>query len=195
MSEHAVPPRNGRIVSSLRRAIAVSACLLSLAFCLPPPASGQNAPGAPGAKSAWASANKDFLGTSVSPTSHVHFTGAEGIVTEVFWPGPDTVQYVDLQFLVTDGARSWLDEEKRQQRTVSPVDDHALAWRVVTENPGHGLRIEKTIFPDPDRPALLRRVVFTVTAPGRIVADYALYVLGNPAINNSGGGQGGGTQD
>src|SRR6185437_3457833 len=50
-----------------------------------------DAPGAPGDESDWGPAAKDFLGTSLTGASRVYFTGADGIVSEVYYPTIDTV--------------------------------------------------------------------------------------------------------
>ncbi len=147
-----------------------------------------NAPGAPGMPSVWAPAEKDFLGTCASQTSRVYFTGAQGILTEVFYPTLDTVQNVDLQFLVTDAARTWGDEERRQQHQISLVNKRALLWQVVNTANSGKWRITKKIFVDIGRNSLIERVVFESLETGKKVSNYNLYILNNPTINNSGGG-------
>lgn len=152
----------------------------------------EDAPGAPGSASDWASAVKDFLGTSVSDNSRVYFTGAQGIVTEVFYPTLDQVQNVDLQFLVVDAAKSWgadNGEEKRQrQHDISLVNGRAMAWQVVTTANQGQWKIRKVIFTDPSRNALVQRVTFQTLEAGKAVNDYNVFVLSNPAINDTGGG-------
>ncbi|WP_263773073.1 glycoside hydrolase family 15 protein [Propionivibrio soli] len=149
------------------------------------------APCPPGRSSVWAPAAKDFLGTSASGNSRVYFTGAEGILTEVFYPTLDKVQNVDLQFLVTDASRTWGDEERRQrQHTITQVNKRAMLWQATTTADSGRWRITKKIFSDSLRNAVIQRVVFQTLEPGRAVKDYNLYVLNNPAINNSGAGNG-----
>ena len=149
-----------------------------------------DAPGAPGDDSVWAPAAKDFLGTSASGGSRVYFTGAEGVVTEVFYPTLDQVQNVDLQFLVIDAAKIWSakDAEERRQthHDVSLVNKRALVWQSVTTADSGKWRISKRIFSDPGRNAIVQRVNFETLELGKGVKDYQLYVLNNPAINNSG---------
>jgi glucoamylase len=148
------------------------------------------APNGPGLPSVWAPAAKDFIGTSASTQSRVYFTGAEGVLTEVFYPTLDRVQNVDLQFLVTDAARIWGDEERRQQRhDISLVSKRAMVWQVATTADSGRWRITKKIFTDPGRATVIQRVTFETLEPGKRAADYNLYVLNNPAINNSGGGE------
>ena len=143
------------------------------------------APGAPGAPSVWANADKSFLGTSASPASRVYFTGSRGIVTEVFYPTVDQVQTADLQFLVGDAGKTWVDEEKLQPWSVERPDPHSLVWQATDGNPAHDWRITKRIFTDPASNALIQRVAFEALN-GKSVSQFNLYVLHNPAVNNAG---------
>ena len=152
------------------------------------------APCPPGNASVWAPAAKDFLGTSASATSRVYFTGAEGILTEVFYPTLDRVQNVDLQFLVTDADKTWGDEERRQQHVISQINKRAMLWQAVTTADSGKWRLSKRIFSDPLRNAVIQRVTFETLEAGKSVKDYNLYVLNNPAINNSGAGSGSSNQ-
>lgn len=188
----------GRRAGHLRHMVFV--CALA-ALQLPAVAQALEAPCPPGNASVWGPAAKDFLGTSASDTSRVYFTGAEGIVTEVFYPTLDRVQNVDLQLLVTDVNKNWGDEERRQkQHEVSQVNKRAMLWQAVTTADSGKWKITKKIFTDPGRNALIQRVTFQTLEPGKAVKDYNLYVLNNPAINNTGAGSGtsnqcGGRQD
>lgn len=152
------------------------------------------APCPPGNASVWGPAAKEFLGTSASNQSRVYFTGSEGILTEVFYPTLDTVQNVDQQFLVTDAGKTWGDEERRQKRhEVSQLNPRAMLWQAATTADSGKWRITKKIFTDPVRNALIQRVTFETLESGKTVKNYNLYVLNNPAINNSGAGSGSGS--
>ncbi|WP_437493822.1 glycoside hydrolase family 15 protein [Sorangium sp. So ce1014] len=140
-----------------------------------------------GAASVWGPADKSFLGTSTTATSRVYFTGHRGIVSEVFYPVLDTVNTVDLQFLVGDTAKTFVDEEKHQSYTVTQPDKRSMRWQAVTSNSGHNWRITKTIFADPGRSSLIQRVQFDALN-GRNVTQFNLYLLHNPAMDNSGAG-------
>ncbi|MEA5515816.1 glycoside hydrolase family 15 protein [Nodularia sp. UHCC 0506] len=147
------------------------------------------APCAPGSSSVWSTSAKDFLGTSASEKSNVYFTGAEGILSEVFYPTVDRIQNVDLQFLVTDANQTWGDEErKQQQHEISQVNKRAMIWQVTTKDDDQRWQITKKFFSDPTRPTIIQRVTFETLEPGKTVKDYHLYVLSNPAINNTGSG-------
>jgi glucoamylase len=167
----------------------VASALILAAVPLSGVALASDAPCAPGVSSVWAPAAKDFLGTSASNKSRVYFTGAEGVLTEVFYPTLDQVQNVDLQFLVTDASKTWGDEERRQkQHDVKQVNKRAMVWESVTTADSGKWRITKRIFTDPTRNSVIQRVSFETLEPGKAVKDYNVYVLNNPAINNTGGG-------
>ncbi|MFQ5517985.1 MAG: hypothetical protein ACE5E8_10485, partial [Acidimicrobiia bacterium] len=59
--------------------------------------------GRPGIEPRWTSGAKDAVGTALSAGSHVWFSVARGILTEIYWPTIDRPQVRDLQFLITDG--------------------------------------------------------------------------------------------
>jgi glucoamylase len=165
-----------------------AAALVALGFAAPTGgALAAPATGGPGAASVWAPAQKSMLGTSATDTSRVYFTGYRGIVSEVFWPVVDTVNTVDLQFLVGDTAKTFIDEEKQQNYTVTRPDSKALQYQAVTSNTGHNWTITKKIFTDPGRDVLIQRVTFTALN-GKLAKDFNLYVLHNPSMDNSGAG-------
>jgi glucoamylase len=145
------------------------------------------ATGGPGAPSVWAPSQKSMVGTSATDTSRVYFTGYRGVISEVFWPIVDTVNTVDLQFLVGDTAKTFVDEEKLQNYTVTRPDNKALLFQAVTNNTGHNWKITKKVFTDPARDTLVARVTFEALN-GKQVKDFNLYVLHNPSMDNSGAG-------
>jgi glucoamylase len=165
-------------------AAALAVCGLASASLV---AQAAPATGGPGAASVWAPSQKSMLGTSATDTSRVYFTGYRGIVSEVFWPVVDTVNTVDLQFLVTDTAKTFFDEEKQQAYTVTRLDSKALHYQAVTQNTGHNWKITKKIFTDPGRDVLIQRVTFE-GLNGKLAKDFNLYVLHNPSMDNSGAG-------
>jgi glucoamylase len=114
------------------------------------------APGAPGLPSVWAPARKSFLGTAASDASRVYFTGHRGAVSEVFYPQPDTVQTVALEFLVGDDAQTFVDAESAVAYTAQRPEPRSLRWRVTSEHAAHGWRLIKDVFTDPGR-ATIRR--------------------------------------
>lgn len=146
-----------------------------------------SAPGAPGASPVWGPSQKSFLGTSTSSASRVYFTGYRGIVSEVFYPVVDTVNTVDLQFLVGDTARTFVDEEKLQAYSVIPPNSRSMRWQATTYHNGHNWRLRKVVFTDPERSALVMRTTFEALN-GKTVGDFNLYLLHNPSMDNSGAG-------
>lgn len=148
-----------------------------------------DAPNPPGMPSVWAPGSKDFLGTSASDESKVYFTGAQGILTEVFYPSPDTVQNIDTEFLVEDADKTLSapdSEEKLQHHTVRLADKRAMLWEVTTTANNGAWKITKRIFTDPTRSTLIERVMFQVLASGKTVKDFNLFVLNHPGIGNAG---------
>ncbi len=182
----------GVVIDLMRFSVNVAVVFAAVLLFLPHFQAAE-APGGPGAASVWAPAAKDFLGTSISRASRVYFTGAEGIVTEVFYPTLDKVQNVDLQFLVMDVAGSWgadqAEERKQTQREVRPINRRAMAWQVATIANNSKWKITKRVFTDPDHNSLIQRVTFQTLESGKTIQDYRVYVLNNPAIDNSGGGE------
>jgi len=178
---------NGRKSAHTRAFIVLLAVFLCI-LNTPRQSLAVDAPGAPGARSVWAPAAKDFLGGSLNSDSKVYFTGADGILTEIFYPTLDCVQNVDLQFLVTDTAETWRDEEKRQNHDISLVNKRALVWLATTSAVSGKWKISKKIFTNPKRNSVVQRVTFQTLEPGKTVKDYNIYLLNNPAINNTGGG-------
>jgi glucoamylase len=177
--------QSGRMRSYSTRGIIAAAVLVTPLYCF-----ASSAPGAPGGQSVWASAKKDFLGTSATADSRVYFTGAQGILTEVFYPTLDMAQNVDLQFLVTDSVKTWGDEEKQQKsHAVALIDKRAPAWQSITTADNGKWRITKRIFSDPHHQTVIMRTTFATLEPGKTVGAYNVYLLNNPAVNNSGGGR------
>jgi glucoamylase len=169
------------------RSIVQLAVATAMALGVAQSATAAPAPGAPGSPSVWSNASKSMLGTSATDTSRVYFTGYRGIISEVFYPVVDTVNTVDLQFLVGDVTKTFVDEEKLQPYTVTRPDTKALLFQAVTGNAGHNWSITKRIFTDPARNTLVQRVTFNALG-GKLVKDFNLYVLHNPSMDNSGAG-------
>jgi glucoamylase len=89
---------------------------------------GVEAFGHPGACPTWSPSNLTFLGTAANPTSKVWFTGFDGILGQIFYPGVDTPATVDWEFLVGDANHTWVDEEKRDTtHQVTLNSRHSLA--------------------------------------------------------------------
>lgn len=147
----------------------------------------QNAPNGPGTIPTWTSGGKEAIGTSTSTESKVWFTLEGGILTEVYYPLLDTANVRTLEFAVSDGKRVWV-ESKDMAHALERVRDDALLYRQTSRDPGGKFSLTKTYCTDPRSNALLINVSFHAP-PG-----YALYVLFDPSLKNSGYGDTGYTQ-
>ncbi len=162
------------------------------------------APGAPGAPAFWASAAKVGAGASYEAydqgvyrdhggttgnVSRVWFSLADGVLTETMYGLIHQAQIKALRFAVAttrgvsvEGEDTGFEvdylHKDAQGRPLSP------AYRVVTTDEGGAYRIEKRIFTDPDRNALVLRVKITATGDGEIVPHLIL----EPHMANTGGG-------
>jgi glucoamylase len=142
----------------------------------------------------WSSANKQFLGTAyeaydssggysasspTAPISKVWFSGASGVMTEIFWPSVDTPQVIDSQFLVSDG-KNFFEEKHNSQTTVEWLAQGVPAFHVTNTDPQGRFVIEKTVFSDPDRDVVIQHVRITRNVPG-----LNFYYLHKPAVGNT----------
>ncbi len=143
-----------------------------------------DAPGAPGAGSAWTTGAKQGLGTSTTTDSKVWYTIAQGVVTEVYYPKVDVPNVQDLQLIVTDGSTFVDLERDATNHTVQLLDPQALTYRQINDAKSGKYRITRTLVTDPDRPTLLMETRFQALSGG----PYQVYVLYNPSLNNSGKG-------
>ncbi len=142
----------------------------------------QIAPGAPGEKPAWTNGNKQGVGTSHTLQSKVWFTLGNGILNEVYYPTIDKANTRSLELIVTDGSTFAEIESRDTEHTVEVPDAAALVFRQVNTSRSGRYRITKTWVTDPERATVLVQVRFEALRPGRM----RLYVLFDPAVNNSG---------
>jgi glucoamylase len=128
---------------------------------------------------------KSMVGTAVnSQSSLVYFTGYRGDVSEIYYPTVDTLATANMEFLIGDTARTFLDEEKNQNWTVTQPDPRSMRWQAVTTNPDHNWQIIKTIFSDPSNNTLVQRTSFEAMN-GKTVGDFNLYLLYKPYMKNA----------
>ncbi len=145
------------------------------------------APGAPGMAPRWAHSNKDGVGTAYSADSRLWFTLWRGIVTEVYFPTIDRPQLRDCQFLLTDGKTFFHEERRNLIAATERPNDHALGYRVRSDEPEGRYRLQKSIIGDPHLPVLLEHV--RVEARSREIADHLrLYLLVAPHLDVGGWG-------
>jgi glucoamylase len=141
----------------------------------------QVAPGTPGSISTWTAGSKEAVGTATSTDSHVWFTLQGGIVTEVYYPRLDTADVRSLEFAVSDGKTVWI-ESKDMLHSIEGIHETALLYRQTSRDSNSRFTITKTYVTDPRHHTLLVDVNFSAASP------YALYVLYDPSLNNSGFG-------
>lgn len=137
------------------------------------------------------SSQKSMVGTAVNSTSSsIYFTGYEGNVSEVYYPTVDTLATANMEFLVGDIGKTFLDEEKLQSWTVTQPDPKSMRWQAVTRNTAHSWQIIKMMFVDPSNNTLIQQTTLLALS-GKTVGDFNLYLLYKPylknvAANNSG---------
>jgi len=152
----------------------------------PPDAIRPHAPGWPGIEGRWTSSAKSGVGTALGAASRVWFTLSHGILNEIYYPRVDTACTRDCGLIVTDGA-AYFSEEKRHARSeVSLLSPGVPAFHLRNTALDGRYRVEKDVVTDPANDVLLQRVRFKPLAGA--AADYRLFVLLAPHLNNHGAG-------
>lgn len=166
-------------------AVAVSALGLS-----PAAAEATDPPGSPGAAATWTKGDKEGVGTSLNPASKVWYTLTEGTMSEVYYPRADTPNTRELQFAVSDGTTAQRESEQ-STRTVELADPKALSYRQTTTDDAGRWRLTKTYVTDPERSSVMLGVIFEALDGGA----YELFVLSDPSLAGTSGGDSGSTAD
>lgn len=163
------------------------------------------APGAPGDRPTWVNAAKTGAGASyeayvdgqyrdggpTGPVSRVWFSLADGVLTETVYGLIHEAQIKQLRFaMVTDSGLSveGTDTTSRTEylHTDSAGRPLSPAYRVITTDKQGRYEIEKRVFTDPDRQALVVR-----TAIRALRGDVTPYLLLEPHLANTGVGDSG----
>lgn len=158
------------------------------------------APGAPGAPPTWSTAAKTGAGSSYEayvdgqyrdggPTgavSRVWYSIADGILTETMYGLIHEAQIKALRFaLVTPEGLALEGEDTTARTEYVDVDDQgrptAPAYKVATRDQDGRFEIEKRIYSDPDRDALVVRVRITALS-----GEVTPYLLLEPHVANTG---------
>ncbi len=129
---------------------------------------------------AYDSANKYSANSPTAPLSKVWFTGAQGVLTEVYWPTLDTPQIRDSEFLVTDSTGFLFQERIDSISQVEWLSTGVPAFRIRNHDSNNRFEIEKTFYTDPDRASLIERVKITKNIPG-----LKFYVVHNPSVSST----------
>ena len=142
------------------------------------------APGALGAKSHEPVARP--VSNSIGAESLVWFTIGKGVLNEVFFPLIDTACVRDMGLIVSDGHDFFSSEKRDTTSEMKYVSDGVPAFHLTNTCKYGRYRIEKTILADPQRSVILQQIDF-VPLKGSL-ADYKVFVLINPHLDNRGGG-------
>jgi len=110
------------------------------------------APSNPFSNPAWASAQKDMVGTTLG-ASRLWFTVAQGILTEVYYPRLDIPQLKDIGLIVADDQGFWQELRRLPGYTLEFVAPGIPALTIRHRHPRFSLCLK--ICPDPQRDVLL----------------------------------------
>ena len=127
----------------------------------------------------WPTAAKNGFGTSVTLTSKVWFTLANGVMTEVFFPTLDVPNVQTLQFHVAIGGKVETEIDDTFHRLELP-NPSSLTFRQVNTAKTNEYTITKTYVTDPRRNTVLIDLDFNHRSGAR------LFVYYDPSLNNSG---------
>src|SRR3954447_17498217 len=154
------------------------------------PHPGGAAPGAPGIDEQYLPATKSGVATSTTTASRVWLTVQRtGGLGEVFYPTADAPAARTTQFVVADGHGGAVRAEDAADVRTTLVDPASLTYRQ-TFHERHGRwQLTATYVTDPARPTVMLDVAFTAGHHGR----YTVYVVHDPALSNSRGGDSGNT--
>lgn len=157
---------------------------------VPDPLSSANpAPGGPGATPFWTRADKDGVGTAMSWASHLWYTVAKGVVTELYYPDVDTPQVRDLQFLVTDGESFFHDPKADYHHACEPIDPAGLGYRITNTAIGQPYAIIHEVISESSAPTLLIRT--RLEGDAALLPRLRVYALLAPHLEGGGSGNSG----
>ena len=134
---------------------------------------------AQGTDAHWATAAKNGFGTSVSLSSKVWFTLANGVMTEVFYPTIDLPNVETLQLYIDTGVGLENEVDDTVHRLELP-NAAALTFRQINTARSNEYTITKTYVTDPK----LNTVLIDIDVTARRQVDVFVYY--DPSLNNSG---------
>jgi len=150
-----------------------------------------DAPGAPGERATWTNGDKQGLATAVTRESKLWLTLGDGVLTEVYYPTVDKANTRLLELVVADGQGLLERETADTEHRVSAPDPRALLFEQTNTSRTDRYRIRKLVITDPARPVVLLRVRFEPLSAGPL----KLFVFLDPALGNSGLGDGAWTEE
>jgi glucoamylase len=142
------------------------------------------APGGPGLPPRWTRGAKEAVGTAYTTASHVWYTVAAGILTEVYYPTIDTPQIRDLQFLVTDGSTFFHDERRNTRSRIACVEGAALGFNIVNTAENGRYTIRKTLIGAPYHDCVVMRT--HIDAAADVLPTLQVYMLCAPHLEIGG---------
>jgi glucoamylase len=138
--------------------------------------------GKPGIYPRWTSSSKEGVGTSTRRGSSLYFTISHGIINEIYYPGLDTAQIRDHEFLVAGGDEFY--EEKRNCKSkTTTLEDGIPAFKIVNTENDSKFTIEKTLFINSENDVLVEHCVFKTNKGSEHLSIYSLL---SPHLNNGG---------
>ncbi|MBX7158549.1 MAG: glucan 1,4-alpha-glucosidase [Verrucomicrobiae bacterium] len=146
-------------------------------------------PGYPGLAPTWTSSAKAGVGTAIANPSRVWFTISHGILNEIYFPSLDQANTRDFGFIVTDGKEFFSEEKRHTAHCIEPLGEGVAGYRLVNTCCQNRYRITKIIITDPQRDVLVQKIKFEPLQGN--VADYHLYALLAPHLDNQGSGNNG----
>jgi glucoamylase len=144
------------------------------------------APGAPGSPPTWTRADKSGVGRAHSAASHVWFSLAHGIVTEVYFPDPSRAAVRDIGLIVTDQREFFAEEKCDTSQQVRTVEPGVPAYVLTNTCKSSRFRITKEIIVDPGHDVLLQRVRFEPLKGS--LEDFHVYAILSPRLGDRGAG-------
>ena len=144
------------------------------------------APGWPGIPARWTSSAKSGVGTALGAGSRVWFTLSHGILNEIYYPRVDCACTRDLGLIVTDGASYFSEEKRHTSSVVSRPVSGVPAFHLRNTAFDGRYQFDKDVLTDPSSEVVLQRVRFRPI--DGTLADYRVYALLAPHLNNRGAG-------
>lgn len=141
--------------------------------------------GAPGAPPVWTRADKNGIGTAVSPASRIWFTIWHGILTEAYYPTIDRPQLKDLEFLFSNGNAVFL-EEKRDLVPQTERLEPSQGYQVTQTDSQKRFSFTKEIIAAPARPCILIHTKFE--GDDAFLRTLKAYLLCSPHLERGGHG-------
>ncbi len=158
-----------------------------------PPQYEDFAPGWPGIPPRWTSSAKVGVGTALGNGCRTWFTLSHGILNEVYFPRIDQACIRDLGLLIV-GPDGFFSEVKRDtQHEVAYLHSGVPAYRLTNTCNQRRYRTQSEVVADTERDVVLQHISFEPLVGA--LADYRLFVLLAPHLDNHGSGNTGRIDD